>query len=130
MYRKVFLAIAGFMASSWAIVSVAEVHSETMELTQTAVSVAGRQLTLSFSQDTVTSAVKTATFCGTPQGQVTLAKLWMPDMGHGSSPTSLTVQNANCTRIDRMNFLMPGTWELRISFADGDSGVFTIDVAA
>jgi hypothetical protein len=130
MNRKLSAVISGFIFGSWSHLSAAQVQSEMTGLTQSAVSVAGRELTLSFSQDTVTAAVKNATLCGSPQGQVTLAKLWMPDMGHGSSPTNLIPQNGNCTRIERLNFLMSGTWELRISFADGDSGVFTFDVAA
>ena len=92
-------------------------------------SAAGRDLTLNFSQDVVTSAVKSAVVCSEPAADLSQAKLWMPDMGHGSSPTTLIRQDELCTRVDRLNFLMPGVWELRVTLVDGDSGVFTFDVA-
>lgn len=98
-------------------------------LTLSTKSLAGRDMDLNFSQDVVTSAVKTAVVC-TGQGiDISQAKLWMPDMGHGSSPTALVRQDDFCTRVDRLNFLMPGDWELRVTLVDGDSGVFTFNVA-
>jgi hypothetical protein len=97
-------------------------------LTFTANSAAGRSMTLNFSQDVVTSSVKSAVVCSEPAAELSLAKLWMPDMGHGSSPTTLVRQDDRCTRVDRLNFLMSGVWELRVTHNDGDTGVFTFDV--
>ena len=98
-------------------------------LTLSTKSLAGRDMDLHFSQDAVTSAVKSAVVCTSQAIDVSQAKLWMPDMGHGSSPTALVRQDAFCTRVDRLNFLMPGDWELRVTLVDGDSGVFTFNVA-
>ena len=104
------------------------VNGSTHGVTLTASSAAGRELTLSFFQDVVTTSVKSAVVCSEPAAPIALAKLWMPDMGHGSSPTSLVRQEGPCTQVDRLNFLMPGVWELRITLDDGDVGVFTFNV--
>lgn len=43
-------------------------------------------------------------------------KLWMPDMGHGSSPVTLTAFGVNKYKVTQAFFIMPGTWEVRIAF--------------
>jgi hypothetical protein len=103
--------------------------SATRGLLLSAESGAGRQMTLSFAEDEVTAAVQTAVLCAEPAAAITTAKLWMPDMGHGSSPTALVRQDDACTRVERLNFLMPGLWELRVGFADGDAGTFSFSVS-
>lgn len=104
-------------------------QASTAGLTLSTKTVAGRDMTLSFSQEEVTSAVTTAVVCSQPPAAISQAKLWMPDMGHGSSPTTLIPQDNQCTRVERLDFLMSGLWELRVTLMDGDSGVFSFDVA-
>lgn len=43
-------------------------------------------------------------------------KLWMPDMGHGSSPVTLTQFGVNKYKVTDAFFIMPGHWEVRIAF--------------
>ncbi len=92
-------------------------------------SISGREMTLKFAEDSLTTAVKSATVCVQPPSPVVSVKLWMPDMGHGTSPTALGSEVSGCTPIHRINFLMGGLWELKVNFADGDSGVFMFDVS-
>jgi hypothetical protein len=40
--------------------------------------------------------------------------LWMPSMGHGSSPVRIEKIDANTYRIYDMYFVMAGDWEVRI----------------
>ena len=100
--------------------------------TFTASSQQGRILTLRFPTDDITSSTTTATFClsdvnGTAMA-LTSAKLWMPEHGHGSSPTSLTPMTSHCTEISNINFVMIGQWEIRIKLADFDTASFVFDV--
>lgn len=71
-----------------------------------------------------------------PSG-VVLVKLWMPDMGHGSSPTKVDPsKNANgdvvtgSFDVTNVNFIMGGLWEVRIRLkaADGSEEVRQIEV--
>lgn len=57
-------------------------------------------------------------------------QLWMPSMGHGSSPVQLDrIANAKGNfdtavyRVSKMNFIMEGEWEVRVTltYADGTS---------
>lgn len=45
--------------------------------------------------------------------------LWMPGMGHGSSPTQVTRLDVGTYRADQVFFVMPGEWELRFQLKDG-----------
>ncbi|MGZ3690492.1 MAG: FixH family protein [Pseudobdellovibrio sp.] len=42
--------------------------------------------------------------------------LWMPEMGHGSSPVKLELFGLNKYKVTQAYFIMPGTWEVRLSF--------------
>jgi hypothetical protein len=48
-----------------------------------------------------------------PQGQVEV-KLWMPSMGHGSSPVKIEKVGLGLYKVTRVYFIMPGEWEIRI----------------
>ncbi len=43
-------------------------------------------------------------------------KLWMPDMGHGSSPVTVTQFGVNKYKVTQAFFIMPGNWEVRVAF--------------
>jgi hypothetical protein len=91
---------------------------------------AGKKLTLTFPEDTVTTDSDTATLCSEPAAAIDEAKLWMPVMGHGSGPTELKGLGGGCTKISGIEFLMGGTWQIKLRFpADGDHGVIDVDVA-
>ena len=42
--------------------------------------------------------------------------LWMPSMGHGSSPVKLTQIDVNKYQVSEAFFMMPGTWVVRLNF--------------
>lgn len=50
--------------------------------------------------------------------QVTNFKLdlWMPSMGHGSSPVTITQVGVNKYQISEAYFIMNGSWEVRVTF--------------
>lgn len=88
----------------------------------------GRSLTLDFAPEKVTKANKEALFCSNPGVKASSAKLWMPEHGHGSTPTKLVEKENSCTNIEKINFTMTGEWEIRVVLEDDDKGVFTVDV--
>jgi len=48
--------------------------------------------------------------------------LWMPSMGHGSTPTQTTRLDVGTYRVSNVFFIMPGEWDIRfIIKADGDA---------
>tara|TARA_B110001454_G_scaffold219191_1_gene251107 strand:+ start:24261 stop:24740 length:480 start_codon:yes stop_codon:yes gene_type:complete len=47
--------------------------------------------------------------------QVPEVILWMPGMGHGSSPTQTTRLDVGTYRASKVFFIMPGEWEIRFS---------------
>lgn len=48
-----------------------------------------------------------------PQSQVGVV-LWMPSMGHGSSPVKIQKVSDGIYRVYNVFFVMPGDWEIRI----------------
>jgi hypothetical protein len=44
--------------------------------------------------------------------------LWMPSMGHGSSPVSITPISKGVFRASEIFFIMPGAWEIRFQLKD------------
>lgn len=49
--------------------------------------------------------------------------LWMPSMGHGSSPTSVQRIDTGIYRATKVYFVMPGPWELKFQFKNTESRV-------
>ena len=93
------------------------------------VTASGRHMQLRFEANPLTIDSNLGFLCVDPNAQISVAKLWMPDMGHGSSPTRLVRAGDACTKVERVSFVMEGTWEIRVSLADGDAGTFSLDVA-
>ena len=88
----------------------------------------GQTITLEFAER-AQAATETALICG-GLSDVTEAKLWMEmpnGHAHGSTPTTLAVEG-DCFRVQAINFTMTGVWEIQTTFADGDYGVFYMDV--
>ena len=88
----------------------------------------GRHLTLTFAGDAVTRASNAATLCGSSGAPVQEARLWMPDMGHGSAPTRLEAMSPDCTRVTNIRFIMGGSWEIQVLLSDGDRGAFVVNI--
>jgi hypothetical protein len=44
--------------------------------------------------------------------------LWMPDMGHGSSPVSIRKIEDDKYQVQDVYFIMPGLWHVRIKMQD------------
>jgi YtkA-like len=68
---------------------------------------------------------------GAPQSGLTLDTTpWMPAMGHGASVTPAVTETTPGTYvIADVDMFMPGTWELRTTIADADSGTSADHVA-
>ncbi|MEY4630542.1 MAG: YtkA-like [Pseudomonadota bacterium] len=96
--------------------------------TFTSVSRAGDTLTLEFTDDVVTTASSEAVLCNSRNLMLMKAELWMPSMGHGSSPVALYPQANGCTAIRSMNFMMRGDWEVRVRLQNNDTGKFSFNV--
>lgn len=47
--------------------------------------------------------------------------LWMPSMGHGSSPTKVEQIDIGSYRAKNVFFIMPGEWELRFQLKEGST---------
>lgn len=45
--------------------------------------------------------------------------LWMPSMGHGSTPTESSRKDVGTYEINNVFFIMPGEWELRFEIING-----------
>lgn len=112
------LLLAGNSSSILAAEVVAEAESET-----------GREMTMTFEGEHLTRSTEKALLCTEPTGVITKVRLWMPAHGHGSGPTKLEITDDNCTKITFIDFSMPGNWDLQVTFADGDKGVFHVEVA-
>ncbi len=53
--------------------------------------------------------------------QAVAIKLWMPAMGHGSSPVTLSQINATSYRVSDVYFVMPGRWEIHVQLKNGST---------
>jgi hypothetical protein len=69
-----------------------------------------------------------------PNGQW-LIKLWMPSMGHGSSPVKISQALGTAGapldgvfNVTNVFFVMPGEWEIRVIVKDGNGNL--LDQAA
>lgn len=49
--------------------------------------------------------------------------LWMPSMGHGSSPVQMQKIENGHYRVSNVFFVMPGDWDIRIQLKDGKNVV-------
>ena len=59
-------------------------------------------------------------------------ELWMPSMGHGSSPTTVQKINAVTYDVSNVHFIMGGDWEIRFTLKKGseilDEAIFKINI--
>lgn len=60
-----------------------------------------------------------------PAGELQVV-LWMPSMGHGSTPTQTEQLDVGTYRVRNVFFIMPGDWDMHFQIQDGAT---TIDEA-
>jgi hypothetical protein len=89
---------------------------------------AGRAFTMDVGTDRVTGETRDVTICGDRIESIKRVKLWMPEHGHGSTPTQVGPVTEGCRIISKVNFTMPGEWAVRVELVDGDTGAFLVDV--
>jgi hypothetical protein len=87
---------------------------------------------LDFTLETIDNivTVKTTEFelCGENVGLLAKVKLWMPDHNHGSTPVMIGELSDGCRKLTRVNFTMPGDWDVRVQLSNGDTGAFKVPV--
>lgn len=84
-------------------------------------------MTLDFGEEEPSLSTSSALLCTTPSIDVTEAILWMPGMGHGSAPTTVTPSTeAGCFVIDDIDFLMPGHWQIKIQIPAQNEEIFNV----
>ena len=93
----------------------------------TTVSDRGATFTLAV-DGTITQATEVALICSSQPMALKSVKLWMNAHGHGSTPTSLAVVNDHCGRVEQLNFIMAGRWDIRVETTTGEKAVFGVDV--
>jgi hypothetical protein len=55
---------------------------------------------------------------GSPRDGLTVSVVpWMPAMGHGTAPSTVTAEGGGRYRLDDVYLFMPGSWELEIGIA-------------
>ncbi len=88
----------------------------------------GGAMTVDFGDVEPSISTSSALFCANPAVEVTDAILWMPGMGHGSAPTTVTPSPdaAGCYVIDDIDFLMPGHWQIKIQIPAHDEEIFNV----
>lgn len=60
-----------------------------------------------------------------PQAKVAVA-LWMPSMGHGSSPVTVTPVSPGVYHATNVYFVMPGAWEIRIKLKNDKNEIVEV----
>jgi predicted dinucleotide-binding enzyme len=88
----------------------------------------GKAFSLETADEQVTQGTKEFVICGDGVEALKKVKLWMPEHNHGSSAVQIGPVSEGCRLITRVNFTMPGLWEVRVELSDGDSGAFALDV--
>lgn len=89
----------------------------------------GKQFRLESSEPRITTRTDQLLLCGPAIDAVTFVKLWMPNHGHGSTPVQLSEAGGQCRALTRVNFTMPGTWDVVVKLKGQDSGVFSVPVS-
>jgi len=57
------------------------------------------------------------------QNQILNIYIWMPDMGHGSSPVEIKKLNSTDYAVSEIAFIMPGLWILHIEILENNQVV-------
>jgi len=106
-----------------------EVEEESTDVVSSATGTDGSIFKLRFPEAKVTTKSKLAYLCGESLGEITSLKLWMPHHGHGSSPVLIVKDTETCSRLEKLNFSMPGDWEVRLKLAEDHTATFELSVS-
>lgn len=117
MKTNIFVSIMGLSLPTFAFAATFETRTR-----------GGLAFTLETSEETVSTNTSEFELCGDLVADVTKVKLWMPEHHHGSTPVQLGEVSDGCRRLTRVNFTMPGDWDVRIELNGGDSGAFNVPV--
>lgn len=63
------------------------------------------------------------------QTSVPQVVLWMPSMGHGSSPTNTIRLDVGTFRVSDVFFIMPGEWQIKFQIKNGEEVLDEAQVA-
>lgn len=88
----------------------------------------GRALKFTTTDAVLTGRTLTGLLCASEAVTFQKVRLWMPDHGHGTTPTRLETANENCVNVNKLNFVMPGRWQLFIEITDGDTATLDVSV--
>ena len=94
----------------------------------TATSSEGTFGTIQFEQFPLDTKTDSFLFCSNSLTPPKEAQLWMPDMGHGSSPTQITSHSEICSEVSAVDFFMPGNWEIRTELENGEKFAFALAI--
>lgn len=89
---------------------------------------AGTTVTLDFGDQEPTVNTTSAVVCTTPESRVSDAILWMPSMGHGSAPTTVSADadHVGCFLVEDMDFIMNGHWQVKVQMDSQGEVVFDV----
>ena len=90
---------------------------------------AGTTVAITFPSPSVSSSTTTATVCVDSDRAIEEVAPWMPDMGHGTSPTRVTRLSPTCHAVEDLDLFMPGPWEFRVRLASGETVAVPVNVA-
>ncbi|MBI3295935.1 MAG: hypothetical protein HYZ71_14510 [Deltaproteobacteria bacterium] len=76
----------------------------------------------------VTKESKKVFVCNGERQRLKGLELWMPEHGHGSLPTAVNEVSNDCATVEKIKFLMTGTWDLRLAFESADKATVSVTV--
>jgi hypothetical protein len=117
MKKNNWFAMAGLLVAGH--VSAATFEAKTL---------GGFAFTLETTDERVTGKTSEFDLCGENVSGVRKVKLWMPGHNHGSTPVQVGDVSEGCRKLTRVNFSMPGKWEVRLELEGGDYGAFEVPV--
>lgn len=83
-----------------------------------------------------------ALICAEQVAKIEKVDLYMPDMGHGSQPPTVSAGKIpsnlqshasegigfGCLNIENMQLFMPGSWQVRLFYSDRKVGLFQVEI--
>jgi hypothetical protein len=111
--------VFGFLVTASNFVSAAE---------YTTVSKDGKNLTFTISNESISRSTTQGTLCSDLDATFKKFKLWMTVHNHGSTSTKLSATSSKCATVEKINFVMSGTWDIKIEMEDEDSAVLSVNI--
>lgn len=89
----------------------------------------GATVAITFPSPGISTATTTASVCADSDRAIEEVAPWMPDMGHGTSPTRVTRLSPTCHAVEELDLFMPGSWEFRVRFNSGEMAAVPVNIA-